>query len=94
MNVLMTHAAELLLLLFLSITFLQSGFDKVLAWKGNLAWLVDHFSKSPLKNTVPFLLGTITLIEVLAGLLSLGGIVALVLWESKLLTVSILSDLK
>lgn len=74
----MSHSAELLLLLFLSITFLQSGFDKLLDWKGNLSWLIDHFSKSLLKNTVPFLLGTITLIEVLAGLLSLGGIIELV----------------
>ncbi len=81
----MTHAAELLLLIFLSVTFLQSGFDKVLDWKGNLAWLVDHFAKSPLKNTVPFLLGTITLIEVMAGLLSLGGIVELVVWGSSTL---------
>ena len=31
-----------------AILFLQSGLDKALDWKGNLAWLTGHFAKSPL----------------------------------------------
>ncbi len=64
---------ELLLLLFVVITFLQSGLDKVFDWKGNLSWLKEHFSKTPFRNFVPLLLFVITCMEVLAGMASLVG---------------------
>ncbi len=64
------HATELLLLLFLIITFLQSGIDKVVDWKGNLSWLTGHFSKTPLAGAVPLLLGTVLVSELAAGILS------------------------
>lgn len=75
MNPVLTHATELLLLAFLVITFLQSGLDKCLNWKGNLQWLQGHFSKSPLKGGVPALLLVLTLTELLAGTISAGGII-------------------
>lgn len=64
--------------LFLAILFLQSGFDKVVDWKGNLGWLSGHFAKSPLRGLVPLMLGTLTVLEVAAGLASAAGVVALV----------------
>ncbi|MEM7373988.1 MAG: DoxX family protein [Bacteroidota bacterium] len=64
---------------FLAILFLQSGLDKIFDWSGNLSWLKGHFSKSPLKNTVPMMLGTITLVEVFAGALSAMGLISLLL---------------
>lgn len=73
------NAPETILLIFLIITFLQSGLDKVLAWKGNLNWLVEHFSKSPLKNSVPLLLGIVTVMELAAGVLCSLGLIHLVL---------------
>ena len=39
MNALTEYATESILLVFLIITFLQSGLDKLLDWKGNLTWL-------------------------------------------------------
>ncbi len=59
--------------LYFAVLFLQSGIDKVMDWKGNLSWLKDHFSKSALKNIVPFMFLTITVLEVLSGSLSLIG---------------------
>lgn len=69
MELIWKHATELLLLLFLIITFMQSSLDKVLDWKGNLSWLKGHFSKTPFRNSVPFLLGSIMITELLAGIL-------------------------
>ena len=69
---------QVLAVLFLAILFLQSGIDKVLFKKENLEWLRSHFAKSPLKNNVPILLLTITIIELLSGILNLLGIVFLV----------------
>lgn len=69
MENLISNATEILLLAFLTITFLQSGIDKVLDWKGNLGWLVGHFSKSIFKGGVPLLLSIILVMEMLSGIL-------------------------
>jgi len=68
-------APQILILVFLVITFLQSGIDKLTDWKGNLSFLKEHFSKTFLKNTVPLLLGFITFSELVAGVLAILGIV-------------------
>ena len=60
---------------FLAILFLQSGLDKVFDWKGNLEWMKAHFSESILKEVVPLLLATVTLVEVSAGIFSTVGVV-------------------
>ena len=74
MKNILEHATEILLLLFLIITFLQSGFDKISDWNGNVSWLKEHFSKTPLKNIVPLMVGIILVTEVIAGILCLIGI--------------------
>ena len=72
------HDLDFMLTLFVgvfwAIVFLQSGLDKVVDWKGNLSWLKSHFEKSPLGAFVPLLLGVLTLIEILAGAISLIGV--------------------
>ena len=68
--------AQVLIASLLAICFLQSGIDKIIDRKGNLAWLTGHFLNSPLKNIVPLLLMIITLLELLGGLLCAIGIVA------------------
>lgn len=74
MNNVFSNATEILLLAFLTITFLQSGIDKLMDWKGNLGWLTGHFSKSIFKGTVPVLLGIILVLEMLSGILCGAGI--------------------
>ena len=78
MEILTQRAAEILLLGFLAITFLQSGLDKVFDWSGNLSWLKSHFGKSFLKGIVPALVFILTVTELAAGLLSLAGVVQMV----------------
>ncbi|MGK0307592.1 MAG: putative oxidoreductase [Urechidicola sp.] len=74
MHLFKNHSAEILILVFLIITFLQSGLDKIIDWKGNLDFIKGHFKNSPLKNMVPLLLGTILIIEVFAGILMVIGV--------------------
>ena len=71
------YAAEVLLLFFLIITFLQSGLDKVLDWKGNLSWLSGQFSQTLFRSIVPALLFILTVTELAAGILCLLGLVLL-----------------
>lgn len=74
MKIFANYPTEILTLLFLTITFLQSGIDKILDWKGNVSFIKEHFKNSPLKNMVPLLLATILVLEVLAGVLMVIGI--------------------
>lgn len=71
---------EILILLFITITFLQSGIDKIVDWKGNTGWLKEHFSKTFMANQVPLMVGIILVMEVLTGLLAIAGI-ALILYS-------------
>jgi len=63
----------------LAVLFIQSGFDKVFDWKGNLGWLKGHFSNTIFKGSVPLLLGVVTLLEVASGLTSAGGALSMLL---------------
>jgi putative oxidoreductase len=74
MELIQQSITEILVLLFLIVTFLQSGIDKVSDWKGNLSFIRGHFKDSPLKNSVPFLLAVILVMELLAGALMFVGI--------------------
>lgn len=74
MNLLSNYPTEVLVLLFLIVTFLQSGIDKLLDWKGNVSFITEHFKNSPLKNSVPLLLAVILILEIVAGFLMLFGV--------------------
>lgn len=74
MNSILNHATEILILIFLIITFLQSGIDKITDWKGNISWLKGHFKDTPMKNIVPLMLGIVLIAEVVAGVLCLVGV--------------------
>jgi DoxX. len=69
----MNNAASILLLAFLAITFIQSGYDKLFYWKDNLAWLKEHFAKTQLKNLVRLALLNILVLELISGVLCVVG---------------------
>jgi putative oxidoreductase len=83
MNFLSNYPVEVLILIFLTITFVQSGIDKLIDWKGNLSFITGHFKNSPLKNSVPLLLGVILGIEIIAGILMAIGVYQLYTSEAK-----------
>lgn len=83
MELIKSHATEILVLLFLIVTFLQSGIDKVTDWNGNLSFIKEHFKNSPLKNMVPLLLAIILVIELVAGAFMFVGIFNLATTGSK-----------
>jgi hypothetical protein len=73
----MNNTASILILVFLAVTFIQSAYDKVFGWQGNVDWLKGHFAQSILKNNVPFALFIILILELLTGILTLVGCVEL-----------------
>ena len=85
MELLLGNATEILILIFLIIVFLQSGIDKVFDWKGNLSWLKEHFANTPLQSLVPFLLGTLMLAEMAAGILCAVGLYEIFVLNTKVI---------
>lgn len=77
------NATELLILAFLTITFLQSGIDKITDWKGNLSYIKSVFKDTFFKNSVPLLLRVITFSELIAGVLTLVGIIQIYFYDNK-----------
>lgn len=75
LDYLLKNLPSLFAALLVSILFIQSGLDKVFDWKGNLAWLTGHFSKTFLAPMVPVMLATITAMELTAGFLAAAGII-------------------
>ena len=73
----MNNAAPILLLVFLAITFIQSGYDKLFYWKDNLSWLKEHFAKTQLKNLVHLALLNILILELISGILCVVGCIEL-----------------
>jgi hypothetical protein len=76
-----TYLMQIFVSAFLAILFVQSGVDKIVDRRGNLEWLSGHFSKSPLAGMVPALLITITILELVAGVLSAVGCLFVILWK-------------
>ena len=80
----MNDMASVIILLLLTITFIQSGFDKIFAWNGNVEWLKGHFSKVILlKNQVPLALFTLLMLELISGILSFIGSISLIINADK-----------
>ena len=83
MNLFSNYPAEVLILLFLIITFVLSGFEKISDWRGNIDFIKNHFQKSPLKNNVPLLLTILLIIEIIASILMTIGVYQIYVSESK-----------
>ncbi|MDN3675429.1 DoxX family membrane protein [Flavobacterium branchiarum] len=73
----MNNIASILVLVFLAVTFLQSGYDKIFYWKDNVSWLKEHFAKTQLKNQVPLALFNILVLELISGILCIVGSIQL-----------------
>jgi len=73
----MSNTGSILILLFLAVTFIQSGYDKISDWKGNVAWLKGHFAQTFIRNSVPAALLVILALEIVAGIFCVVGSIQL-----------------
>ena len=60
---------QIFIAIFLFIAFFQSGLDKVIDRKGNLDFLKEHFSDSPLIKIIPIMLIILTFLEIIGSLM-------------------------
>lgn len=67
MHYFQVYAAQFLILIFISITFLFSGFEKIFQWKFSLEFYTKHFEKTFFKNQINYLLVFILIGEIICG---------------------------
>ena len=73
-----------LILLFLSIVFIQSSLDKVLNWKSNLDFTINTLSSKFPKYLVLLALLSVTFLELVGGFSSLLGILEICMGSNSL----------
>ncbi|MFT5862679.1 MAG: hypothetical protein ACI828_001328 [Flavobacteriales bacterium] len=65
------HPTEILILLFILLTFVFSGVEKIVDWKGQIVWLKAHFKDTFLVPILPLLLGVLVLLDLVVSTLSI-----------------------
>ena len=65
---------QILIAMFLSIVFLQSGIDKIIDREGNEDYFKSQFSNSILNKITSFLLSILTVLELTGGVMLIYGI--------------------
>ena len=65
---------QILIAVFLSIAFIQSGFDKIFDRQGNIQFFNSHFSKTIFKGFSSFLITVLTILELIGGFTLVYGV--------------------
>lgn len=64
---------KIIISIFVGVLFCQSGFDKIIDFKGNKSYIEKVFAKSPLHKFSNSLFYTIIILEILTGILCFVG---------------------
>ena len=70
---------RMLISTFLAAIYLQSSIDKIIDRQGNLDFMAEHFTGTPLAGSFHYGLAVVTVTELLAGILSAAGVIYLLL---------------
>ena len=84
LNFTINYGIQLILLVFLLITFLQSGLDKIFDYSGNVSFLKEHFKGTFIANSIPFFVAVLAVLEFTVALLVLMGVVEIYLHQTSL----------
>lgn len=83
MDTLISYAAELLILLFILLTFAFSAVEKMLDVKGQVVWLKEHMKGTYLVPIIPLLLGVLIVLDIVVSILSILAVYYLLQFQEK-----------
>lgn len=83
MSIFTQLAVPLLILVYITITFLFSALEKLFHWKESLTFYKGHFKESFIKNHLLFLLALVIALELIVSILCLIGIYYLSFFNDK-----------
>ena len=61
------EVVQILVSIFFSIVFFQSGIDKIIDRDGNVSFFKNHFNKTPLQGVTVLMLTILTVLELIAA---------------------------
>jgi len=77
------YAAQILILIYIVITFGYSVIEKLLQWKESVDFYKNHFKETSLKHTIPFLLKVVILLEIITVIICVIGLFGLIFFSNK-----------
>ncbi|MCK4561591.1 MAG: DoxX family protein [Flavobacteriaceae bacterium] len=75
--------AQILILIYIIITFGYSAIEKLLQWEKNIDFYENHFKETSLKNTISFLLKVVILLEIITVIICIIGLLYLIIFFDK-----------
>ncbi|MBH08850.1 MAG: DoxX family protein [Candidatus Marinimicrobia bacterium] len=75
---------QILIALMMSITFIQSGLDKIINRKGNVEFFLSHFENTPLKSVSNISLSILTMLEMMGGVICIYGVYYVIVEKSSI----------
>jgi hypothetical protein len=83
MDTLISYAVELLILLFILLTFAFSAVEKMVDVKGQVVWLKEHMKDTFLVPIMPLLLGVLIVLDIAVSILSVLAVYYLLKFQDK-----------
>lgn len=77
------YAAQIFILIYIVITFGYSVIEKLLQWRESVDFYENHFRETSLKNTIPFLLKVVILLETITVIICVIGLFGLIVFSNK-----------
>lgn len=77
------YTAQIFILIYIVITFGYSAIEKLLQWKESTGFYENHFRETSLKNTIPFLLKVVILLEIITVIICVIGLLGLIVFSNK-----------
>lgn len=74
MALVLAHSIEILILLFILLTFLFSGVEKLVDWSGQIQWLLRHLKNTFLVPIMPILLVVLIVLDLAIAILCILGL--------------------
>lgn len=79
----MNYSAQILILIYILITFAYSAFEKILQWKESKTYYRSHFKDTFMEKIIPASLFLVILMELITVVFSVSGIYKLILFHEK-----------
>ena len=77
------HIPEILILLYIIITFGFSAVEKAMNWEESIAYYKNHFKDTVLKKAIPLLLLLVIITELIVVVTGITGVFSLVVFNEK-----------
>ena len=81
----MEYTAQILIMIYIIITFSYSVLEKIFQWKQSIDYYQSHFKNTFMEKVIPLSLLVVIILEILTVIFSVSGIFYLILFDEKII---------